>query len=481
MRWGYVWKVVGVVLLCTGLAMLLPLLFAAFYGDDSAVPLALSSAVTVVVGLCLHLGLRSQKGQSINHREGMVITALSWTAVGAFGALPFFLSGFENFTDAMFESVSGLTTTGASVMTDIEAMPKGLLVWRAMTQWLGGMGIIVLSLAILPFLGVGGMQLYKAEVPGPVPDKLQPKIKDTAMTLWKVYVLFTLIQTLLLLFGGLDLCDSLSHAFATMATGGFSTRNASVASFGSAYVEWVVTFFMFLAGVNFALHFQALRGRPLAVWRDPEFRFFAVILLVCVLIGTVDLYAAEYHDTFDALRYSAFQVVSIMTTTGFATADYEAWPFVVQGILVALMFFGGCAGSTSGGPKCMRIMLLAKQAYNELFRLVHPRSVTTIKLGDRIVKPDVMSGVWGFFVLFLALFVLTGILLAATGLDLGTAFSASIACIGNIGPGFGSVGPAENYAHIPAFGKWVLICGMIIGRLEIYTVIVLFVPEFWRK
>lgn len=481
MRWTIALHVTGLILLCVGLCMFLPLVCGWYYGDTSVAPLFLSLCVTVLAGVFLMFFFQRPKPLVINHREGMVIVSLGWAACAFFGALPFALGGFPTFTDAFFESVSGFTTTGASILTNIEALPKGLLFWRSLTHWLGGMGIIVLTIAILPFLGVGGMQLYKAEVPGPVADKLQPRIKDTAMSLWKVYVLFTVAEVLLLMFGGMDLFESICHAFGTMATGGFSTRNASIAAYDSAYIDGVITFFMLVAGVNFALHFQLFRGRPLAVWRDPEFRFFAILTLLLTAVVTFSIQSSSYSSWPEALRFGSFQVASILTTTGYATADYELWLPLPQGVLLLCMFIGGCAGSTAGGIKCMRIMLLFKHAYRELFRLVHPRAVLPLKFGPKLVKEEVLTSIWGFFILFIVLFVLSGLALTAMGVDVLTAFAAVVACIGNIGPGLGEVGPVDNYAAIPILGKWVLSFCMLLGRLEIYTVLVLFVPEFWRK
>ncbi|MBG0776432.1 MAG: TrkH family potassium uptake protein [Desulfovibrionaceae bacterium] len=482
MRFGYVLNVVGVLTIAVGLTMLFPLGFSLYYGDHGTYPLLASMAVTLGAGALLFLFFRRESAQVMNHREGMAIVALGWFAAGVFGGLPFLFGGtFDLVTDAVFESISGFTTTGASVLTDIEAVPRGLLMWRSLTHWLGGMGIIVLSLAILPFLGVGGMQLYKAEVPGPTPDKLKPRIKDTAAVLWKVYLLLTVLQIILLLFGGMDLFDSICHTFGTMATGGFSTKNTSVAHYHSAYIDWVIIVFMFLAGCNFALHYQALKGRLNVFWKDAEFKFYLIVTVAFTAMATASVMGVNYKGFWDSLRYSAFQVVSIGTTTGFATADYELWPALPQVLLLLLMFLGGSAGSTGGGMKCMRILLLMKSAYNELYLLIHPRAIKQIKLGGKSVPREVMSGIWAFFMIYLGLFILSSILLAAMGVDLVTSFAAVAACIGNIGPGIGTVGPAENYAHLPLLAKWVLSLCMLLGRLEIYTVIVLFVPEFWRK
>jgi trk system potassium uptake protein TrkH len=398
-----------------------------------------------------------------------------------FGALPFFIGSDISFVDAFFDSISGVTTTGASILINVEAVPKGLLFWRSFIQWLGGMGIIVLSVAILPFLGVGGMQLYKAEVPTPVPDKLRPRIRDTAMVLWKVYALFSLVEVVLLVLGGMSIFDALCHTFTTMPTGGFSTKNASIGHYDSAYFDIVIIVFMVLAGINFSLHFQMLRGRPLAFWRDSECRFYLLLTAVLVLFVTFELFGDVYQNFGQALRHGAFQVVSILTTTGFATADYEKWPAMSQMILLMCMFIGASAGSTGGGMKCLRVMLCFKFCYKELFALIHPHAVSHIKIGGKPVPEDVTRSVLGFLALYVSLFALNTVLLAGLGVDFVTAFGAVASAIGNIGPGFGTVGPAENYAQIPYLGKWLLIWCMLLGRLEIFTVIILLVPEFWRK
>jgi trk system potassium uptake protein TrkH len=383
--------------------------------------------------------------------------------------------------DALFESVSGFSTTGASILTDIEALSKGLLLWRSFIQWLGGMGIIVLSIAILPFLGVGGMQLYKAEVPSPVPDKLKPRIRDTAVILWKVYAIFTVAEILFLMIGGMDFFNALCHSLTTLPTGGFSTQNSSIAQYDNLYFDVVIILFMVLAGINFSLHYQLLRAKPLAFWKDPECRFFLGAVAVFTAIISWDCLGTVYDSVGQSIRYAAFQVASIITTTGFATYDYEQWPAMSQVILLLCMFLGASAGSTGGGMKILRIMLCFKFCYKELFSLVHPHAVTTIKLGGQNVSEDVMRSVLGFLALYMGLFGISALLLAAVGVDFVTALSAVAASIGNIGPGFGSVGPVDNYAQIPCLGKWLLIWCMLLGRLEIYTMLILLVPEFWRK
>jgi trk system potassium uptake protein TrkH len=481
MRWRYVIKVTGLLTFFTGLTMLLPLGVAAYYNDPSVTPLLASTAITLALGALLHLFFYSAQAEVISQREGMAIVAAGWTAAGLVGALPFHLGLDVAWVDAVFESVSGFTTTGSSILTDIESVPRGLLFWRAFIQWLGGMGIIVLSIAILPFLKVGGMQLYKAEVPSPVPDRLKPHIRDTAKVLWKVYTLISALQVVLLLLGGMGLFDAVCHAFTTMPTGGYSTRNASIAHFNSLYFDLVFIVFMLLAGINFSLHYLFLKGKPLVFWRDTECRVFLATALVLTALVGFDIYGSVYKSWGEALRHGAFQVVSILTTTGYATADYELWPGFSQLVLLLCMFLGASAGSTGGGMKILRIIVAFKYCYRELFLLVHPHAVSRIKLGGKPVSEDVIRSVLGFLALYVGLFALGTLLVALTGVDFVSSIGAVAATLGNIGPGFGTVGPVENFAHLPAAGKWILIWCMLLGRLEVYTVIILFVPEFYRK
>ena len=462
--------------------MLLPLGFALTDQDGTAMDFVLSMSLNCLIGGGLFLVFRSDKGHTVTHREGMIIVTLGWAMAGLTGALPFYLSGaIPSFTDCVFETFSGFTTTGASILTEVEDLPQGMLMWRSLTHWLGGMGIVLLSLAILPFLGVGGMQLYKAEVPGPVPDKLRPRVKDTARLLWKVYLLLSGLEVCLLLAGGMSLFDSLCHTFGTMATGGFSTKGLSIGHYDSVYLDLVITAFMFMAGMNFALHFKLLQGRPGGFWKDPEFRFYLGVIVGVTLVITFCIYGPIYQSLGQALRFSLFQVVSIFTTTGYGTADYELWCPLAQFLLLACMLVGGCAGSTSGGVKCMRIILLIKQAQRELMRLVHPRAVVPIKLGGKTVSDDVLCGIVGFFLLYIGLAALAMCILGALGVDVLTSVAAVLACISNIGPGLAQVGPTDNYAHLPELGKWTLTFCMLLGRLEIYTVVILFFKEFWKS
>ncbi len=476
-----VFSILSFLLLCLSITLLAPMVVSFLYGEEEVRAFFLSFILCGGVGLAGYILLRTGPTE-ISHRDGFAIVGLGWVIACLMGALPYVFAGtFDGFLDAFFESSSGFTTTGATVLPDIELLPKGILFWRSLTHWLGGMGIIVLSMAILPMLGVGGMQLYKAEVPGPVPDRLKPRIRETAKTLWMVYVSISAVEVLLLAVGGMSLFDSVCHTFGTMATGGFSTRNASIGSYGSAYFDWVITIFMFIAGANFALHYVFLTGKGRPYLRDPEFRFYLFSILGISMLVSLVLWAGTYESLPNSLRYAVFQVVSILTTTGYTTADYEQWPLVVQAVLFGLMFFGGCAGSTGGSVKCVRILLLLKQAYKEIYQLIHPHAVATIKLGKKTVPPEVMESVLAFFLLYLGIFVGATVFMSFLGLDFQSALSSVAACIGNVGPGLGTVGPAQTYVDIAAAGKWVLILCMILGRLEIFTLLVLFLPEYWKK
>jgi trk system potassium uptake protein len=480
MNYRAVLNILGALLISIALAMILPLAFSLYYQEGDAGDFMLSMLITMGVGLLLVLFNRHHT--DLRSREGFAIVVLGWTFAAVFGALPFVFSGaIPSYTDAFFETMSGFSTTGASILTNIEVLPHGLLFWRSLTHWLGGMGIIVLSLAILPFLGVGGMQLFKAEVPGPVPDKLSPRIKETAKILYGVYVLITAAETLLLMAGGLSLFDALCHTFGTVATGGFSTKNASIAHFNSLYVESVIMVFMVLAGTNFALHYRFLRKQWGVYTTDREFRFYFRVLLFCTLVVTGMLYLINNFDLGDSVRAAAFQVISITTTTGYATADFEQWSTAGQLMMLLLMFVGGCAGSTGGSIKIVRIMLIFKHGLNELQKLLHPNAFLPIRLGGRIVSPEVMTNILAFFVIYMGIFTVGSLVMTMMGLDMITATSSVAATLGNIGPGLATIGPTDNYAHIPSLGKWLLSFFMLLGRLELYTVIVLITPAFWKK
>ncbi|MFQ5880885.1 MAG: TrkH family potassium uptake protein [Candidatus Methylomirabilales bacterium] len=468
----------ALLLLCLAGTMSLPFLIALSTNGPDTLAFLFSLLCTGTGGvLCF---LMSPRRTEIGPREGFVIVTAAWILFAAFGALPFYFAGaLSSYTDAYFEAMSGFTTTGATVLTNIEGQPLALHFWRSFIQWLGGMGIIVLSLAILPMLGVGGMQLYKAEVPGPIPDRLVPRIRQTARLLWVVYSLLSLLELLLLVLLGMPLFEALLHTFTTMATGGFSPRAASIGAYQSAAIDTVLIIFMFLAGANFALHFQALRGNFRA-YRDPEFRFYTVAALLAVVVMTLILWGPVYADLASALRYGAFQVVSIMTTTGFGTADYATWPFFAQFLLLSLMFLGGCTGSTGGAIKPIRGLLLCKAAYHHLYKLIHPKAVRHVKTGGKVVPKEILEGVQVFFLLYLLTFLFATAILTLLDMDLITAIGAVAATLGNVGPGLGMVGPTGSYAAIPTMGKWILSACMVLGRLELFTVFVLFSPDVWR-
>ncbi|MBN2283615.1 MAG: TrkH family potassium uptake protein [Deltaproteobacteria bacterium] len=477
--------ILGTFLFFLGLTMVLPLAWSLFYGENDLIAFAASAGITTLAGALLYHLFRPSDGDvSLTHREGFLIVAAGWLCAGAFGAIPYMVHGtVPSFGDAFFESISGFTTTGATVIDHIDSLPHGILFWRSMTQWFGGMGIIILSIAIFPLLGVGGMQLYKAELPSPVKDKLTPRVTETARTLWIVYFIISTVEFILLLCGGMSVFDALCHTFTTMATGGFSTHDASIAHFHSPFIDSVITFFMLAAGVNFTLHYSLIIGNVRSLFSNSEFRFYIAVIAIAVILVTCDLHQhhQEAGGSGSSLRYASFQVVSIMTTTGFTTADFDGWPALSKIILILLMFIGGSAGSTGGSIKCLRILLILKHSYKELYHLVHPHAVTAVKLGKKIIYPQTMASIWGFFALYITLTAAASLVMTMLGLDVMTAFSSVAATIGNVGPGFAGVGPSMTYSEIPMTGKWVLSLCMLAGRLEIYTVLVLLTPEFWKK
>ncbi len=482
MRYFFSFYLLGIMLIFLAGCMLLPLCFSIYFSSEGLFPIFLSINLCLGVGFILFYSFKGKHVKELRYREGILTVVLIWISICLFGALPYFFSRhIPHISDCLFESVSGFTTTGASILTNIEGLPKALLVWRDMTQWIGGMGMVVLALAILPFIGSGGMQLYWAEVPGPVEDKLHPRIMHTTQSLWKVYVFITIIGIMLLYFGGMNFWESMCNVFGAISTGGFNPRNSSIASYHSLYVDIVIIALMFAGGINFSLHFWLFKGKPLKMLKDPEWRFYAVLLALVTGIITLSNYTSGlYSDFLQALRYSAFQVVSIGTATGFATADYELWPPLSQMLLLLSMFGIGCAGSTSGGIKSIRTIFLLKSAYREIRKLVHPQGIFPVKVKGRVVSRDVQSGIRCFFILYIAIVAIATALLAETGEDLITAFSAVLSSMGGVGPGLGAVGPTDNYFHLSMLAKWVLMFCMLLGRLEIYSILVLLIPNFWR-
>ncbi len=476
-------NVVGLLQVFVGLSMALAGLVSLCYGDGDTLGIFLAAGATVAFGV-LSYRLTRFKGE-LTSREGFAIVTFAWAGAGCFGALPYLFTGaIQGVIPAVFESMSGFTTTGATVFSEIEGLPHGILFWRSFTHWLGGMGIIVLAIAILPYLGVGGMQLFKAEVPGPTPERLRPRITQTAKLLWLVYLGMTGAQTVLLMLGGMDLFDASTHTFATLATGGFSTKNTSVAYFESAYIHYVIILFMYLAGVNFALHFRAVTGH-LDYFKDHEWRFFTTLLLGAAgALLILNLAGGSYPLTPGgvevALRDALFQATAIGTTTGFVTADYELWVPAAQMIIFILFFTGGMAGSTGGSMKSVRVLLLLKQTGIQLRKHLHPKAILMARVGRRVVKEEVLANVLGFVILYALLFVAGAMVLALLGLDFLTAIGASAATVGNIGPGLGDVGPTDNYGWMSDPALTVMSFLMLVGRLEIYTVLLLFHPETWK-
>ncbi len=481
LNYKLIFRLLGGLLLVEALFMVLSGGIALGYKEPDARYHFISALIAAGVGGFFTLISRGSD-KRMTKREGYIIVSLVWIVFSFFGLFPFYLSGaIPNYTDAFFETISGFTTTGSSILNDIEALPHGILFWRSIIQWLGGMGIIVLSLAVLPFLGVGGMQLFAAEVPGPTTDKLHPKIKETAKRLWGIYLILTIIETALLVFGGMSLFDAVCHSFTTMATGGYSTKQASVAYWDDPFIQYVIILFMFLAGTNFTLTYFAMHFKLKRIWKNEEFRAYTSFVILFTLIITVGLMFSESLGWEKAFRDSLFQVVSIITTTGFASADYLVWiPFLGMVIFV-VMFFGGSAGSTGGGIKVVRIVMLIKNSAQELKRLIHPNAIIPVRYNNHVVSQDIITNVLAFMMFYILIIVFSIVVMASIGLDFETSVGAVVTSIGNIGPGLGDVGPADNFSGIPAFGKWYLSFLMLLGRLELFTVLILFSPAFWKR
>ena len=486
MKWKIVFKIQGYLLIILAAAMSISAIYSMANGLNDFKAILYGSIITCSIGLLLVFLLRTD--QEVRAREGFVVVTLGWIFAALFGALPFYLHGsFGGYINCVFETMSGFTTTGATILTNIEIIPKGLLLWRSMTHWLGGMGIILLTIAILPILGISYGKLFNAEVPGPTKDRLSPKIKSTAKILWLIYLGMTFLETVLLMFGGMDLYNALCHTFGTLATGGFSTQNASVGMYNSVFIETVIIFFMYLAGINFALHFHLIKGNIKKFFANREWQVFTVVLLTAVGFIALNLYLspnqalAKYKDFPEALRASFFQVFSITTTTGFTTENFNLWPAFSKFLLVILMFLGGCAGSTGGGLKQIRIIIIIKAAFAEIKKLVHPKGFFSVKVSGEAIHSKVIKNVAGFFIFFLLFFALITLFLTFQGYDIVTSFSASIATLGNIGPGLARVGAVENYAFFDPLSKIVLTFSMLLGRLEVYSVLILFYAVAYRN
>ncbi len=465
--------------LLVGLAVLqVAPLAAAFALGEPTLPYAASAAAALFYGLPLALSARPLD-RRMRTRDGFVVVSAAWVLASGFGALPYAFALGLSPSAAFFEAVAGFTTTGATVLSGLEGLPRALLLWRSMTQWLGGMGIVVVTIAVLPLLGVGGMQLFRAEMPGPVTDKLTPRISVTAQRLWLIYVGLTLAALLCLLLAGLGPFDAVCHAMTTVATGGFSTRDASVGAFGLPAVEWVVIVFMLLGGINFALHYRALTGRWGRIAADSELRFYLILLLVLAAVVSWTLRDPGIGEA--TIRTALFQVISLVTTTGYVTTDYEQWPALGQFLVIPMMVLGGMAGSTSGGVKTLRLLLAVRILRVFFLRLLRPFAVRPVRYAGRSVDEQVINGVVVFLIAYGALAMAAGMVVAAAGYDPLTSLSAALSAMGNIGPALGEVGPTDNFSHLPAVVKVVLSLCMIAGRLEIFTLLVLLDPQFWRR
>ncbi|BAE73395.1 Trk system potassium uptake protein TrkH [Sodalis glossinidius str. 'morsitans'] len=483
MHFRTITRIVGLLVTLFSVTMIIPGLVALIYRDGAGSVFAQTFFCAQAIGLLLWFPNRRQKSE-LKSREGFLIVVLFWTVLGSVGALPFLFAEHPNLsvTDAFFESFSGLTTTGATALVGLDTLPHAILFYRQMLQWFGGMGIIVLAVAILPILGVGGMQLYRAEMPGPLKDnKMRPRIAETAKTLWLIYVALTIACALALWGAGMPAFDAISHSFSTIAIGGFSTHDASIGYYHSPLINTIVAIFLLISGCNYGLHFAALSGRNLKVyWRDPEFRMFIAVQLTLVVVCILILWRYDvYANSLQTLNQAFFQVVSMATTAGFTTDGIAQWPLFLPILLLCSAFIGGCAGSTGGGLKVIRILLLYLQGSRELKRLVHPNAVYTIKLGNRALPERILEAVWGFFSAYALVFILSMVAVVATGVDNFSAFAAVAATLNNLGPGLGVV--ADNFTSMNAVAKWILILTMLFGRLEVFTLLVLFTPTFWRE
>ena len=473
--------ILGILLLINGgfMALCLPISF--YYGEQDWTAILTSSLITIGAGALLKYLTRNKKSKELKKKDGYLIVTAGWIFMSVFGALPYIFSGaIPDFTNAFFETISGYTTTGASILTDIEAVPNGILFWRSLTQWIGGMGIIVLALAILPFLGIGGMQLFVAEAPGITPDKLQPRIQETAKRLWFLYVGLTLAEAIALFVAGMGPFDAINHSLTTMATGGFSTKNDSL-QFVDPVIQYIVIFFMFLAGTSFTLTYFALKRNFKKVFKNEEFKVYLSFTVVITLIVTITLLVVSDEPFEASFRDALFQVVSLITTTGFVSADYTSWAPFLSVIFFILLFVGGSAGSTAGGVKVIRHIVLFKNSFLELKRQLHPSAIMPVRISGKAVEQSIVYNVLAFIMIYILVFLVGVTLLSTMNVDFDTAFGAVATSLGNVGPGIGDVGPLDNFSEMPTGGKWLLSALMLLGRLELFTVLMLLSPHFWRK
>lgn len=472
-------KILGTLFIVEAACMLPSLLVSIIYGQNDFYAFAITIILLVFLGLIMY----SIKTTNTNlySKDGFAIVSLGWIFVSLFGALPFILSGaIPNFADAFFESVSGFTTTGSTILREVESLPRGILFWRSFTHWIGGMGVLVLMLAVIPKAGASALQIMKAESPGPNPDKLVPKIGQTAKILYLIYLVLTIILAALLVTAGMPLYDSLIHTFGTAGTGGFSCMNRSVGAYNNVYAEVIITVFMFIFGTNFTLYYQALKGNWKSLFKDEEFRFYLGLMVAAIVLITWNLTGTVFSSVWESLRHASFQASTIMTTTGYSTTDFNLWPTFSKAILVLLMFTGACAGSTAGGLKCIRIVVLLKTIKREVMKVIHPKSVYTVKIGGKALDEGILSGVSTYFFAYMIIFTVTLLIVSLDGMDLVTTFTSVATAIGNVGPGLEVVGPMGSFADYSALSKIVFSVAMLFGRLEILPMLILFSPSFWK-
>lgn len=472
-------NVIGALLVIIGGLMFCCIPVSLYYSSGDATALLYSASWTMIAGI-ISWQYRFRSSANVNKREGYLIVATAWLSMIFFGALPYYFSGTAaHVTDAVFESVSGFTTTGASIMSDIEGLPQGILMWRSLTQWIGGMGIIVLTVALFPLLGIGGIELFVAEAPGPTSDKIHPRIKEVAKRLWLIYVSLTALLFVILIIEQMPAFDAFNHALTTMATGGFSTKNDSMAHYGPL-IQYTVILFMFLAGTNYTIIYYSLKGKWHNVWSSDEFKFYAILISILAISCTVWIYQSTGSPLEQSFRDGLFQIVSLITTTGFVSADYTSWSPGLTMLFFILLFVGACAGSTSGGIKLIRHLVFLKNSLLEFKRLLHPRALIRIKINKQIVPPKVLTHILVFLLIYLILFVGGSLAVTLCGMDFTSSIGAVATSLGNVGPGIGDVGPVNNFAAVPTPAKWILSYLMLLGRLELFTMLIIFSPYFWR-
>lgn len=473
-------KNLGILLVCEALAMLPSVAVALIYGETNVWAFIYTIALLLIIGIAL--SFIKPKNRGIYVKDGFAIVAIGWILVSFFGALPFYFSGaIPSLVDSFFESCSGFSTTGASILQQIEGLPQAILFWRSFTHWIGGMGVLILAIAILPSVGTGSVQIMKAESPGPNPGKLVPKVKQTAKILYGIYIIITVVEIILLKIAGMPLFDSFIHTFGTVGTGGFSNMNLSVGAYNNVYIDVIITIFMFICGANFALHYQVLKGNFKGMFKDGEFKLYSFIVILSTVLISLNIHGSMYSGIGQAIRHSAFQVVTIITTTGYATADFNLWPVFSKTILFFLMFIGGCAGSTTGGIKNIRFLILFKAIKRDLLKIIHPKAIYSVRVDGKTINDQTLSEVLGFFFMYIMVFCGAILIISIEGKDLVTTITSVATTIGNVGPGLGIVGPRGNFSSFTDLSKMVFSFCMIVGRLEIYPILLLIFPSFWRK